>query len=106
MLDATSKLPGMKGAKSQKFFRAKIVETERGVSLEFGKFVALISFSGKDSFRQCDQKKIAKCLWKLPKIISQEKLYILTPLQKWPKNVGDLGKFIAVKGFKNLPKVQ
>ena len=32
--------------KSPKLFRAKIVETERGVSLEFGKFVALISFSG------------------------------------------------------------
>ena len=34
------------GLKSPKLFRAKIVETERGVSLEFGKFVALISFSG------------------------------------------------------------
>ena len=28
------------------------------------------------------------------------------PLQKLPKNVGDLGKFIAAKGFKKLPKVQ
>lgn len=34
--------------KSPKLFRAKIVETERGVSLEFGKFVALISFSGEN----------------------------------------------------------
>ena len=25
---------------------------------------------------------------------------------KMPKNVGDLGKSIAAKGFKNLPKVQ
>ena len=25
---------------------------------------------------------------------------------KLPKNVGDLGKIIAAKGFKNLPKVQ
>ena len=25
---------------------------------------------------------------------------------KMPKNVGDLGRFIAAKGFKNLPKVQ
>ena len=25
---------------------------------------------------------------------------------KMPKNVGDLGKFIVAKGFKNLPKVQ
>ena len=29
---------------------------------------------------------------------------ILTPLQKLPKIVGDLGKLIAAKGFKNLPK--
>ena len=27
-------------------------------------------------------------------------------LQKLPKNVGDLGKFIVAKGFKKLPKVQ
>ena len=25
---------------------------------------------------------------------------------KMPKNVGDLGKLIVAKGFKNLPKVQ
>ena len=31
---------------------------------------------------------------------------ILTPLQKLPKNVGDLGKLIAAKGFKKLPKDQ
>ena len=28
-------------------------------------------------------------------MISLEKLKILTPLQKLPKNVGDLGKFIV-----------
>ena len=39
-------------------------------------------------------------------MISQQKWLILTPFQKLPKNVGDLGKLIAVKGFKNLPKVQ
>ena len=39
-------------------------------------------------------------------MISLEKLYILTPLQKMPKNVGDLGKCIVAKGFKKLPKVQ
>ena len=39
-------------------------------------------------------------------MISLEKLNILTPLQKLPTNVGDLGKLIVVKGFKNLPKVQ
>ena len=31
---------------------------------------------------------------------------ILTPLQKLPKNVGDLGKLIVAKGLKKLPKVQ
>ena len=31
---------------------------------------------------------------------------ILSPLQKVPKNVGDLGKLIVAKGFKKLPKVQ
>ena len=35
-----------------------------------------------------------------------EKLKFLTPLQKMPKNVGDLGKLIVAKGFEKLPKVQ
>ena len=39
-------------------------------------------------------------------MISLEKWLILTPLQKLPKNVGDLGKLIVDKGFKKLPKVQ
>ena len=39
-------------------------------------------------------------------MISIEKLKILTPLQKLPKNVVDLGKLIVAKGFKKLPKVQ
>ena len=30
----------------------------------------------------------------------------MTPLQKLTKNVGDLCKLIAAKGFKKLPKVQ
>ena len=30
---------------------------------------------------------------------------ISTPLQKLPKNVGDLGKLIVAKGFEWLPKV-
>ena len=38
-------------------------------------------------------------------MISLEKLKILAPLQKLPKNVGDLGKLIVVKGFKNLPNL-
>ena len=39
-------------------------------------------------------------------MISLEKRIILTPLQKLPENVRDLGKLIAAKGFKKLPKVQ
>ena len=31
---------------------------------------------------------------------------ILTPLQKLPKNVGDLAKLIVAKGFEKLLKVQ
>ena len=31
---------------------------------------------------------------------------MLTPLQKLPKNVKDLGKLIVAEGFKRLPKVQ
>ena len=39
-------------------------------------------------------------------MILLEKWMILTLLQKLPKNVGDLGKFIVAKGFEWLPKVQ
>ena len=39
-------------------------------------------------------------------MISLEKLKILTPLHKLPKNIGDLGKLIVAKGFEKLPKVQ
>ena len=39
-------------------------------------------------------------------MISLEKWKIMTPLQKLPKNVGDLGKLIFAKGFEKLPKVQ
>ena len=37
---------------------------------------------------------------------SLENLYFLKPSQKLPKKVGDLGKLIVAKVFKNLPKVQ
>ena len=37
-------------------------------------------------------------------MISLEKWKILTPLQKLPKNVGDLGTLIVAKGFKSCPK--
>ena len=39
-------------------------------------------------------------------MISQEKIKILTPLQKLPKNVEELGKLIVAEGFAKLPKVQ
>ena len=39
-------------------------------------------------------------------MIPLEKLKILTPLQKLPKNVEDSGKLIDAKGFKKLPNVQ
>ena len=42
---------------------------------------------------QCDQKKPPNVYKSCPKMIH-------------PKNVGDLGKLIVAKGFKNLPKVQ
>ena len=37
-------------------------------------------------------------------MISLEKWYILTPLQKLHKNVGGLGKFIVAKGLKSCSK--
>ena len=39
-------------------------------------------------------------------MISLEKLKDLTPLQKLPKNVGDLGKLIVATAFEKSPKVQ
>ena len=42
----------------------------------------------------------------MPKNDFTKKFKILTPLQKLPKNVGDLGKLIVAKGFEKLPKVQ
>ena len=38
-------------------------------------------------------------------MISLEKLWISTPLQKLPQNVGDLGKPIVATGFKKLINV-
>ena len=39
-----------------------------------------------------------------PKMILTEKLHILTPLQKLPKNVGDLVKVIVATGFEKSNK--
>ena len=55
---------------------------------------------------QCDQIKSPNVYKSYPKIMSLEKLDILTPFQKLPKYVGDLGKLIVAKGFEKLPKVQ
>ena len=51
-------------------------------------------------------KKLPNVYKSCPKLISLEKIKILTPLQKLLKNVGDLGKLIVVKGFEKLPKGQ
>ena len=37
-------------------------------------------------------------------MISLEKLQILTPFQKLPKNVGDSGKLIVPQALKSCPK--
>ena len=37
-------------------------------------------------------------------MISPEKLKILIPLQKMPKNVGDLGRLIVAQALKSCPK--
>ena len=39
-------------------------------------------------------------------MVSLEKLMLLIPLQKLPKNGEDWVKLIIAKGFKKLPKVQ
>ena len=52
------------------------------------------------------RKKLPNVYKSSTKMISLEKLKVLTPLQKLPKNVGDLGKLIVAIAFKNLPKVQ
>ena len=51
---------------------------------------------------QCDQKKLPNFYKSCLKMISLEKLKILTPLQKLPKNVGDLGQWIVAEGFKKV----
>ena len=51
-------------------------------------------------------KKLPNVLKSCLNMNSIEKLNILTPLQKFPKNVVDLGKLIVATGFENLPNVQ
>ena len=51
-------------------------------------------------------KKFPSVYKSCPKTILLEKLKILTPLQKLPKNVWHLGKLIVAPGFEWFPKVQ
>ena len=51
-------------------------------------------------------KKSPNVIKSCTKMISLEKFKILTPLQKLPKNVENLGKLIVAKGFEKMPKVQ
>ena len=60
----------------------------------------------KKSVSSVTREKSPNVYKSCPKMISLEKLKILAPTQKLPKTVGDLGKLIAAKGFKKLPKVQ
>ena len=48
-----------------------------------------------DTITSVTSKKSPNVYKSCAKIISQEKLKILTPLQKLPKNVEDLGKLIV-----------
>ena len=64
----------------------------------------MFNFSNEYLSRQ--QKKSQNVHKTCPKMISLEKWYILTHLQKLPNNVGDLGKLIVASGFKKLLKVQ
>ena len=63
-------------------------------------------FSAAVTNKQCDQKKIAQMSIKVAQNGFTRKRIDLTTLQKFMKNVGNLGKSIAAKGFKNMAKVQ
>ena len=70
----------------------------------------------KETLCQDDTKYRLQSVWPVkscqiatkncPKMISREKKKILTPLQKLPTTVGNLGKIIVATGFEKLPKVQ
>ena len=65
-------------------------------------FYAVANAHGNNSVTR---KKLPN-VYKSYKNDSTRKLKILTPLQNFPKNVGDLGKIIVAKSFEKLPKVQ
>ena len=48
-------------------------------------------------------KKSSDVYESCPKLISLENFKKLSPSQKLPKNVGDLGKLFVAKGFEKLP---
>ena len=68
--------------------------------------VTLFKRSRSSNTHSVTRKKLPNVYKSCPKLISLEKIKILTPLRKQPKNVGDLGKLIDANGFENLPKVQ
>ena len=51
-------------------------------------------------------EKIAKCLRKLPKNYFTGNMTDCDAFTRIAINVGDLGKLIVAKGFRNLPKIQ
>ena len=72
------------------------------ISIEKTKMVCL-GFepgAGRMAGASVTRKKLPNVFQSSPKMIQQEKVKILTPLQKLPKNVQDLGKLIVAKGFK------
>ena len=70
-------------------------------------WLSIITFNS--SFDQKISEKVTQAVWpekkspnvykSCPKMISLDKWLILTPFQKLPTNVGDLGKLIVAKGF-------
>ena len=60
------------------------------------KQLVIIILPSKD---QCDQKNLPNVYKSCSKMISPEKLKILRPLQKLPKNVGVLGKLLVAIGL-------
>ena len=78
-----------------------------GIRTQDHRFVGADKFTGLWRPVICaTSKKLPNVYKSCPKMISLEKLNVLTPLQKLDKNVGDLSKLIIAKGFEKLPKVQ
>ena len=69
-------------------------------------FLSPLFLEIKSQIYSVTSKKLPNVYKSCRKMISLEKLTILKPLQKLPKNVGDLGKLIVAKCFEKLPKVQ